>query len=168
IETRGALRRRISALRLLAAGEGFSEMVGQRMGEEPRQLLRFLKTYILRVEREDATVRSGQRPNLEAVRAQLLPFTSEGPKSTRAATERVLERFSAVLRGEGALEERISSPLSEVFVGTVRVAPSDTPPWPFRTPNARPPRAIRPLKLLPLQRRSADGQWVFGWRLSDT
>ncbi|MEM6732878.1 MAG: hypothetical protein AAF658_15075, partial [Myxococcota bacterium] len=112
-------------------------------------------------------VRSALAPTVEALRERLTPVASTGPRGTQAAAARVLQRLDAVLRGERQLESDPSSPLNDVFAGTVRVAPSDTPPWPFRPPIVRAPRALRPLKVEPLEWLGEDGERVFGWLVRD-
>ena len=49
--------------------------------------------------------------------------------------------------------------------GSVRLAPSDPLPWPFRPISVSAPSPFEPLELTPVEWKDADGRWVLGWSI---
>ena len=171
---RGALSRRADLLAPLAAGNvyGFSRQIRDGLAASPSETLRFLELLLERLEREDAGVRAAHLPTLAAVRTLLSPLTDEKGRPGRVATE-LLDQAQAITEGLGGLEldasdadrARSLAPTGEVYAGSLRLAPADPLPWPFRASRAPAPSVFTPMTLTPEEWRGDDGQWVFGWSI---
>jgi len=173
---RGALERRLTLLEPLASGDvrWFSVQIRDGLNRSPSEVLRFLDQLVERLEREDGDVRADHVPTLMALRVLLEPLSPEagqtGRQSRNAAD--LLARTQAILEGLGSMpgdtssQARSLSPTGEVFAGSVRLAPSDPLPWPFRESTIPAPSVFSPLTLTPEEWRGEDGEWVFGWSIS--
>lgn len=173
---RGALGRRLAVLAPLAEGDvtTFGEQVAVGLVERPSETLRFLDRLVQRLELEDPEVRVDQRPTLFRIRRELEPLADPAGSARQARrADALLERTLALLEGTGGLGEdpglrdraRSLSPEAEIFAGSVRIAPSDPIPWPFRATEARAPSILEPMALEPEEWRHPDGSWTFGWRI---
>jgi hypothetical protein len=172
-----ALERRIALLEPLAEGDvaRFSALVRDGLAQSPSETLRFLDQMVQRLELEDAEVRASHVPTLASVRRLLAPLaTDTGTSGGRGRTAAALvQRAQAILEGVGGLgpgatardSARSLAPGSEVFAGSVRLAPSDPLPWPFRASEVSAPSIFTPLDLTPEEWRGESGEWVFGWSL---
>jgi hypothetical protein len=172
---RSALVQRIDLLRPLSRGDvaRFSKQVERELDESPATTLRFLKQLIERLETEDAGVRSAQAATVRNVRRMAMPLTlDEGNKGGQARQAQALvERCQSLLDGLGEIEAdarsraRSVAPGSDVFAGSVRLAPSDPLPWPFPEPTVHAPSVFLPLALRPEEWRAPSGDLVFGWSI---
>lgn len=171
---RGALERRLGLLRPLAAGDAarFVSGIERGLAESPGETGRFLDQFVERLEVEDAGVRATQLGTMAALRRVLAPRAeaTEGREARAAAA--LSARIQAISDGLGAVEPglreraRTLSPGGEVYAGSVRLAPSDPVPWPFRADDPSAPSVFAPLLLRPVEWRDAAGAWVFGWSIS--
>ncbi|MBI5543498.1 MAG: hypothetical protein HY901_06385 [Deltaproteobacteria bacterium] len=173
----GALDSRVSRLRPLAQGKA-GEMIGRLRDdalEEPFQVLRFVRLLLEHLEAEEADVR---RASVMLLRQVLEVLDTVGAAGAgRNAQVRVADELSArvhsVLEGLGHLDAsaagkaRALSVRHEAFAGSIRLAPADELPWPFRVPQVEAPSAFAPLVLEPIEWPGPDGRLVFGWRLHD-
>lgn len=176
---RGALERRLALLRPLATGDlgRFADGIGDGLTRSPSETLRFLNQLVERLEREDADVRTGQLTTLARVRQHLLPLVAEGADTGRRgkSAAALLQRFGAIQEGLGALgpdasahdRARALSPTGEVFAGSVRLAPADPVPWPFRASDVPAPSVFTQLPLTPEEWLDESGELVFGWSLGE-
>ncbi|MBX2799676.1 MAG: hypothetical protein KTR31_18505 [Myxococcales bacterium] len=174
---RGALLRRVALLTPLARGDvpRFVRRVRGALVESPSETLRFLDQMVQRLELEDADVRTTHLPTLRAIRRLLAPLAeadaSEGRQRRTLAA--LLERSLAIVEGLGGLPSDASNrdrarslnPSGEVYAGSVRLAPADPLPWPFRANAVTAPSVFVPLELVPEEWRDADGEWVLGWSI---
>jgi hypothetical protein len=172
---RGALDRRLAALRPLARGDAptFAREIERGLKTSPSETLRLLEQLVQRLEREELSVRVRHQDLLAALRLRLAPMSEDRNGSARrmrtATTLR--DRMQGILEGVGVqpvgAQERSRGldPRAEVFVGSVRLAPVDPLPWPFRTTAASPPSVFTQIDLRPVEWRDADGQIVFGWSI---
>ncbi len=174
---RGALERRVAVLHPLAKGDigRFAVLIRDGLSESPSETLRFLNQLVQRLELEDADVRAAHLPTLAKIRLYLLPLSSEvgntGRQSRTIAS--LVQRTQAIIEGLGGLgldataRERARSlaPTGEVYAGSIRLAPADPLPWPFRASDVPAPSVFTPLKLTPEEWRDESGEWVFGWRI---
>jgi uncharacterized protein (UPF0254 family) len=176
---RGALVRRIDLLRPLSKGDagGFVTRLRKELEASPYTTLRFVKQAVQRLEAEDADVRTAHIPTVVMLRDLLEPLTPEagkrGGQARNAAA--LVARCRSILEGLGALGTNGSArdaasalaPSSEVFAGSVRLAPSDPLPWPFSAPAVEAPSIFTPLDLSPVEWRDRSGGLVFGWRIGE-
>jgi len=184
---RGALGQRIEWLSPLAKGRAgvFADGVARDLNEAPSRTLRLLTSLVDRLEREDRETRGAYVSTLTRIRA-LLPkgagTVTASPSGVARRARALYERMTALVLGvvpltkENAASDRASalSPGSNVFGGSIRLAPSDPIPWPFRVPGVEPPSVFEPLRLDPLEWRSRQGnagcdaceEVVFGWQIS--
>lgn len=172
---RGALERRLALLRPLAAGDNrrFTAQIKTGLAESPSETLRFLDQLLDRLEVEDGDVRGDQLPTLRALRALLEPLASEESGSQGRAAATLIDRALAIEQGLTGLpadasardRARILAPGSEVFAGSVRLAPADPLPWPFRATDTPAPSVFTPMSLVPEEWRDAAGDLVFGWSI---
>lgn len=172
----GALERRLGLLAPLAAGDvdRFSKGIAAGLTDAPSETLRFCDQLVQRLELEDASVRAAQLPTIVRLRRLLTPLAAaadSGEQQGRTAA-RLLERTQAIAEGLGGLPEasdrdraRALAPNGEVYAGSIRLAPADALPWPFRATEAAAPSVFTPLELRPVEWRDASGQWVFGWSI---
>ncbi len=170
----GALERRVALLQPLANGDvgGFSNAIRTRLDVSPSETLRFLNQLVQRLELEDADVRASQLQTLVLIRKQLAPLSDANSKGRQGRTAGLLmERTQAIIEGLGSLgndpsnhdRARSLDPNSEVFAGSVRLAPVDPLPWPFRASDVSAPSIFSPLALTPVEWRDERGEWVYGW-----
>lgn len=174
---RGALDRRLGLLTPLATGDvrGFSRGVRAGLDHSPSETLRFLDRLVSRLELESRAVRSAQLPVLQAVRDLVGPLQTDAVAGGRFArtADALVGRCLAIEEGVAETAPRTSSaeraralaPGAEVFVGSVRLAPSDALPWPYVAATPPAPSVFVPLQLVPEEWRGADGAWVLGWRI---
>jgi len=172
---RGALERRLAWLRPLVRGDTrrFTTQVQGGLAESRAETLRFLVQFVTRLELEDADVRAGQLPVLGVLRDLLEPVAAsdEGRSGLVAGelasrTLAIEEGLQGLPAGASALERaRALSPGGEVFVGNVRLAPTDPLPWPFRTAEVLAPPVFTPIDLVPEEWRDAQGDPVLGWSI---
>jgi hypothetical protein len=173
---RGALARRMVVLTPLAAGDrrGFLRGVERGLAARTSETLRFLDRFVEALEREDAALRRAHLPTVAGLRAPLEALRgADSGRQTRKA-EALLGRLQALEEGLVGMPEqagaaargRALSPDGELFAGSVRLAPADPLPWPFVVTTPAAPSVFEPIELRPEEWRDADGQWVFGWRLS--
>ena len=170
---RSALNRRLEALRPLAAGDAadFTRGVHGGLDRSPSETLRLLTQLVERLEREDAETRRRQIPLLTALRARLRPLSEDPDASTRQrlTAQTLRGRMQSMLEGLGIVGDdapdraRSVDPTAEVFVGSIRLAPSDPLPWPFPLTDAARPGVYSPIRLRPAEWTDAAGATVFGW-----
>ena len=169
---RGALARRAELLGPLAAGDvrRFLGKVQLGLRESPSETLRFLDHFVERIEAEDGEVRLAQLDTLRGLHTVLSPYAGveTGGRLGRSAGK-LTDRLAAILEGLGDLGDeaavRSVSPEGAVFVGSVRLAPSDPLPWPFRAFAPPAPAVFAPLELRPVEWTGDDGELVFGWSI---
>ncbi len=143
--------------------------------EEPSSVLRFVRQLIENIEAEDADVRRANVPTLERVLEVLRPLTVESrtAKSQSRTADELMERTQSILDGLSHLDDSMSgnaralSPTRSTFAGSIRLAPADPLPWPFRPPEPEAPSVFTPIVLEPVEWRDAKGALVFGWRLTE-
>ena len=174
---RSALSRRMALLEPLARGNVDRFQVGLRRGlsQSPSETLRFLDQLVDRLALEDSDIRNAHTQTLERVRRLLEPLADpEGRSSTRRRVERVRDRARAILEGLTPPEEVLRSdedaaktlnPSRPVYAGSLRVAPTDPLPWPFKAGRTAAPQVFSVLELIPVEWRTPDGTLVFGWSL---
>lgn len=175
--TRGAMDRRLALLVPLSRGDGarFVRGIDNTLAESESEGLRFLKAFIERVEREDAEVRAALAPTLLALGARLERFATSSDSGRRARiSEELLGRTRGILDGLGILAPgserdaaRARSPSAQTFAGSVRLAPSDPLPWPFRPTATAAPTAFAQLRLVPEEWRDENGARVLGWSIRE-
>ncbi|MCB9521791.1 MAG: hypothetical protein H6702_00245 [Myxococcales bacterium] len=174
----GALAQRAELLAPLAAGElgAFADAVGALIDESPYFAARFTGKLLDRMETQTVTVRRRLVPLLEDLKARYTAVAeAPGPRGQTRRAAALVDRLRAQLDGLVALPEDASAADRAaalgagrgVFVGNVRVAPSDPLPWPFRAPEVRAPSVFTPLVLRPEEWAGADGRLVFGWRVTE-
>ena len=66
-----------------------------------------------------------------------------------------------------SLPSRLWRTWRSTFAGSIRLAPADPLPWPFKPPEPEAPSVFTPIVLEPVEWRDAKGALVFGWRLSE-
>lgn len=172
-----AMERRLRMLEPLADGDRrtFKRQIRDGLQENPNETMQFLAQLVQRLELEDEGVREAHIPTLELVLAELSPFLEGDPRgrAPRKAAE-LTDRSQAILEGLGALEPGATpgqrghalGPDSEVFVGSVRLAPSDPLPWPFPLVEPSAPSVFVPLELTPIEWEDpALDALVYGWTL---
>lgn len=176
---RGALGRRLELLVPLARGDlgKFGTGIRDGLEESPSETLRFLEQFLERLETEDADVRTRHLPTLTILRRLLTPLTAEeGGKGRLGRTSSTLvARFQSIQEGLVGLgldatpteKARSLGPANEVFAGSLRLAPSDPLPWPFRPSKISAPSVFSPILIRPLEWRTAAGERVFGWSIRE-
>ena len=172
---RGALERRLSTLRPLANGDvgGFTGLIKSGLARSPSETTRFLDQMLDRLELEDGDVRASHIPTLVRIRQLLEPLTTDERAGRQGKKAReLMDRSQAILEGLDALgpdastrdRARSLDPDSEVFAGSVRLAPSDALPWPFSESGAPAPSVFTTIELTPIEWKEDDG-WVLGWSI---
>ena len=172
---RNALSRRLVLLGPLAEGDlnDFSQRIRIGLRESPSETLSFLDQLVQRMELEDGDVRAAHIPTLESLLDLLGPLASEGEGRQGRKADELVHRCQAILEGLGALDPdagpearaRSLDPAGEVFVGSLRLAPADPLPWPFRAVEPPAPSVFVPLDLTPEEWVGDDGETVFGWSI---
>jgi len=176
---RGALERRLGLLRPLSRGDlrSFFRRVDKGLKDNPSETLRFLGQLVARLELEEGAIRANHLDTLDGLRQLLRPLSEDEEASGRQArlAGELLARCQAIMEGLGSLgldpttrdTARRLSPDGEVFAGSVRLAPSDPLPWPFRAAQVPAPPVFTPLDLVPVEWLDADGELVFGWSIRE-
>ncbi len=167
---------RLDLVQPLAAGDvgGFQRRLREGMNTSPTTSLRDIDLLLTILERDSAEVRRDHSTTLDVVVASVQPLAEEGDLGGRNArtAAAVIERVRAMQEGLQALDAaaadirtRALSPESGVFVGSVKLAPTDALPWPFVDGTPTPPSVFEPLSIEPVEWRDARGEWVFGWSI---
>ncbi len=173
----GSFDATIERLRPLAQGKPgeLATRLRDALPEEPSSVLRFVRQILEHIEAEDADVRQANVPTLKRVLEVLRPLLDESrtARSQSRTADELMARTQAILDGLSHLDDSMSgnaralSPTRTTFAGSIRLAPADPLPWPFRPPEAEPPSAFTPIVLEPVEWRDAQGALVFGWRLTE-
>ena len=181
---RGALLRRLALLDPLATGDvgAFARNTRDQLEASPSETMRFLEQFLDRLELEDQSVRTAQAITVSNLRDVVRPYTSEadGPGGqSRGRLVRTADEFMArsqgLLDGVGMLDAtdadraRQLDPDSTVFAGSVRLAPTDPLPWPFKPVPTGSPSVFESIDLTPVEwwDTADDGTRtrVFGWQI---
>lgn len=174
---RGALVQRSALLRPLADGDGgaFATQVLAAIDESPYFAVRFLGQFLDRLAAQETTVRARYVPVLRPLKERLERLLAEDQSGRgQRRVQGLVDRMRAIIDGlvpmpDDASEADRAHGLSAdraLYVGSVRVAPSDPLPWPFRAPIVQAPSVFLPLELRPEEWR-VDGRRVFGWRVQE-
>ncbi len=171
----GALERRVALLAPLALGDlgAFGDQVRDRLEDSPSETMRFLGQLVERLELEEEDVRELQLPTLVMMRALLLPIEKLGKGGLPRKAAALRSRAQAMVEGLGGPindsndRARSVDPSAEVYAGSVRLAPVDPLPWPFAPSTVGAPSVFAPLELTPVEWRGDDGEWVYGWSISE-
>ena len=172
----GAFDSRLGRLELLAHGKP-ADLVAQLQAsaaEAPYETLRFSRQLIEGLEREEAEVRRSNRGLLQQlvglmdVVATLVGNSKTNERLARELAGRAQAMLEAMGQSTGPKGEVRALALGHsAFAGSLRLAPSDPLPWPFVPPEVEAPPVFTPLELVPIEWRDADGQLVFGWRITE-
>ncbi|MGA9520687.1 MAG: hypothetical protein WBV82_04435 [Myxococcaceae bacterium] len=143
--------------------------------EQPSSVLRFVRQLIENIEAEDADVRRAHVPTLKRLLEVLRPLTAETrtSKSQSRTADELMDRAQSILDGLSHLDDSVSgnaralSLSRSTFAGSIRLAPADPLPWPFKPPEPQSPSVFTPIVLEPVEWRDAQGALVFGWRLTE-
>jgi hypothetical protein len=171
--TRGAAATRVAQLEALVRGDvgRFTRELQKRLIEEPYSSLRFSQSLVDRIEAEDAPIRTRLLPVLRMLTA--VGAAQKGEKRPRQTLIDLARRSEQILEGEDKRETltrdekaRKYASSTGVFVGNVRLAPSDPLPWPFPAPRPKPAQIFTTIKAMP-ERWSGDNGTVLGWRLAE-
>ncbi len=173
----GAFDATIERLRPLSQGKPgeLATRLRDALREEPSSVLRFVRQLLENIEAEDADVRRANVPTLKQVLEVLRPLSVESTtaKSQSRTADELMERTRSILDGLSHLDDSVSgnaralSPTRSTFAGSIRLAPADPLPWPFRPPEPEAPSVFTPIVLEPVEWRDAKGALVFGWRLTE-
>ncbi len=171
---RGALRRRVSQLRPLAQGNigKFVTQIRDEFEESPHVTLRFIRRYLERLETQTAEVRSNHSDSLRDLREILVKQAAVLGGGLSRNADKLEAHCTALLEGlpQAAPQDsardraRALAPSTEVFAGSIRLAPTDPLPWPFEIPSIRAPSVFKPLRITPIEWPSEEGL-VMGWKL---
>ena len=175
---RGALKQRAEVLRPLARGDAgaFATGLANGLAQNPYFAVRFLSRLVERLQAQDAGVRAAHAPMLRQLKGALeAAMAADETQRSQRRLQSLVDEIRALLEGlddtaEGASDAdkaHALSPDRELFVGSVRVAPSDPLPWPFRVEEARAPSVFSPLSLTPEEWPRGDGTLIFGWRVGE-
>jgi len=173
----GSFDSTIERLRPLSQGKPgeLTTRLRDAIAEEPSSVLRFVRQLIENIEAEDAGVRRANVPTLKGVLEVLRPLSGESrtSKSQSRTADELMDRTQSILDGLSHLDDSVSgnaralSPTRSTFAGSIRLAPADPLPWPFRPPEPEAPSVFTPIVLEPVEWRDAKGALVFGWRLTE-
>ncbi|QRO00827.1 hypothetical protein JRI60_18230 [Archangium violaceum] len=173
----GAFDMTIERLRPLSRGKPgeMATRLRNALPEEPSSVLRFVRQLLENIEAEDADVRRANVPTLKHVLDVLRPLTVESTtaKSQSRTAGELMDRTQSILDGLSHLDDSVSgnaralSPTRSTFAGSIRLAPADPLPWPFRPPEPEAPSVFTPIVLEPVEWRDSKGALIFGWRLTE-
>lgn len=170
---------RMARLAPLAAGRvgEFLTGIGAALSDEPHLTLRFLRQFVDKLEAEEGRVRRLHARTLQRLLPMLVAVASaNGAGRSRSRTaDGLIGRSHGILDGLVDLERAQSSedkarglaPVGEIFAGSIRLAPTDPLPWPFRVAPVSPPSVFVPIALEPVEWRDGEGDVVFGWRIRE-
>jgi hypothetical protein len=173
----GSFDSTIERLRPLSQGKPgeLATRLRDALAEQPSSVLRFVRQLIENIEAEDADVRRANVPTLKGVLEVLRPLSGESrtSKSQSRTAEELMDRTQSILDGLSHLDDSMSgnaralSLTRSTFAGSIRLAPADPLPWPFKPPEPEAPSVFTPIVLEPVEWRDAKGALVFGWRLTE-
>lgn len=173
----GSIDARVAKLKPLARGDVGALVTQLRDAavDEPHLTLRFTRLLLEKIEAEDADVRIANIPMLKALGRVLegIAAAAGTAKSQARQSDELLGRLQGILEGlqqfdsSAQARARALSVRHETFAGNIRLAPADALPWPFAPPQVSAASVFVPLKLEPLEWRDAEGELVFGWRVSE-
>lgn len=172
--SRGALLRRVDLLRPLARGDAgrFANEVRAGLIGSPSETLRFLDQFVDRLSLEDAELRARHATTLRLIIQVSEAHLARDPRLERRITA-LTDQCRSLLAGlavgnpwaDTVDRARALGPDDEVFSGSLRLAPADALPWPFRVTDVTSPSVFTPIKLRPVTWWDASGQRVLGWSL---
>jgi hypothetical protein len=172
---RGALERRLRLLEPLSRGDlgSFEDGIATGLEQGPSETLRFLDRMVERLKLEDGDVRRAQIPTLQRLDRLLHRVVSDPEYSGRRARSAasLQSGIQAIREGLGDVDlspeakARALAPGGQVYAGSVRLAPVDPLPWPFRAAEVSAPSVFTPLRLTPVEWRDEQGELVFGWKV---
>ncbi|MFY0523578.1 hypothetical protein ACN28I_10480 [Archangium gephyra] len=173
----GSFDSTVERLRPLSQGKPgeLATRLRDALAQEPSSVLRFVRQLIENIEAEDADVRRANVPTLKGVLEVLRPLSGESrtSKSQSRTAEELMDRTQSILDGLSHLDDSVSgnaralSLTRSTFAGSIRLAPADPLPWPFKPPVPEAPSVFTPIVLEPVEWRDAKGALVFGWRLTE-
>lgn len=172
LRMRSAAALRVEQLVLLAKGEvkEFARRLMRRLDEEPYSTVRFIGLLLDRIESEDTQVRTRMAPILQRLSdlhdsgGKIKGRVGENLQKLSKRSHEILRVLSTDSGSSLATKARGYNPQDGVFVGHVRVAPTDPLPWPYATPKPPSPEPFAPIVVVPEQ-WSAGGSPVLGWKI---
>ncbi|MEY3902341.1 MAG: hypothetical protein RL189_1647, partial [Pseudomonadota bacterium] len=141
-----------------------------RLDEEPYSTLRFIGLLLDRIESEDTQIRKRMTPILKNLsvlqdgRGKLKGRVGENLQKISKRAHEILRVLSSDSVSSLATKARGYNPQDGVFVGHVRVAPTDPLPWPYAAPNPSSPQPFAPIVVVPEQ-WSVGTTSVLGWKI---
>ena len=138
-----------------------------------RRKVRFVQEYIDRLSLEPVDVRAKHTQLLESLRDSLQEKAEGSRSGTKKAALRVAQEVQIHLDALGRVDEsavgqaRASALDWSAYAGSVRLAPADEVPWPFKLSSDRAPSAFRTLRLTPIEWRDENQELVYGWRIHE-
>ncbi|MEN9811103.1 MAG: hypothetical protein RLZZ488_2670 [Pseudomonadota bacterium] len=172
LRMRSAAAIRVEQLLLLAKGEvkEFARRLMRRLEEEPYSTLRFTGLLLDRIESEDTQVRTRMAPILQKLSdlqdgsGKIKGRVGENLQKLSKRAHEILRVLSTDSASSMATKARGYNPQDGVFVGHVRVAPTDPLPWPYAAPKPSSPQPFAPILVVPEQ-WSAGESLVLGWKI---
>ena len=178
-KSKKSLSEKIDLLRPLAMGNAgeFITTIRDALDEYPYFILRFLKKFIGRLEMQDGDIRSKHLKTIRMLREVIDPLTQEENQNSgqSRAAEALILRCNAIIDGLAGMplhsnpyyNAHTLSPDNEVFAGSLRLAPSNPLPWPFKVPIVQAPSVFTLIPLVPEEWKNYKNEFVFGWRIGN-
>jgi hypothetical protein len=176
-KNRGALKTRMEMLTPLAGAKAgvFINNIRKGLKESPYFILKFLKRFVERIETQSGDIRHNHFDTLNKLDSVLAMFSKSGQirgslaRSTAALRQRCQSILDGLAHLYGVSQKR---PLGrdvalkhEIFAGSLRLAPTDTLPWPFQKAPVQAPSAFTQLTLTPVEWVNAQKTLVWGWKI---
>ncbi|MEC8052210.1 MAG: hypothetical protein VX210_15570 [Myxococcota bacterium] len=176
-ETQLARRRsateRMATIRPLASGniKLLIQNLKQVSTQRPSAAMKIVELLLQTFERQTLERRRAHRTTLTALNRYLdWLIRNQDEKGFERRLNRLEDQLDSISLGLDNLNasDRVlqeTSPYSTTFIGSIKLAPTDTPPWPFKIPTIKRPNPFSPIPLTPVEWRSSDNDLIMGWLL---
>lgn len=132
-------------------------------------LLQWSKYVLQTLSQEDRALQEQLVPYLQ----QLLHVWHKFAAGNNRSYQAIAQQIQALLQGltdampSADSQARSWSSQQATFGGTIHLAPSESPPWPFPCLHTSLPSALVPIPLQATAAWQHEGQWQLGWRLQE-
>ena len=170
---RRAATERMATIRPLASGDikMLIRNLKQVSAQRPSAAIKIVEVLLQTFERQTLERRRAHRTTLTALNRYLdWLIGKQDQRSFERRLTRLEDQLDSISLGLDNLSDsdrvlQETSPYSTTFIGSVKLAPTDTPPWPFRVPSIKRPNPFSPIQLTPVEWRSKENELVMGWLL---
>ena len=139
--------------------------------QRPSAAIKIVENLLQTFERQTLERRRAHRTTLTALNRYLdWLIRKQDEKGFERRLNRLEDQLDSISLGLDNLSDsdrvlQETSPYSTTFIGSIKLAPTDTPPWPFRVPTIKRPNPFSPIPAHAGRVAFEDNELVMGWLL---